>query len=123
MSEPRHTDRRSRLRRFFSANVILHVHIPAWILVLIAVVLITLLAGCSPDTKKDAPEPTSGQIVDGTNTRVIRMPDGFRNVVFSCFGTNGVYVTSRGSVQNGASQYGTPLASSVFVLPNDVHCR
>lgn len=69
----------------------------------------------SCDTKADAPEPTSSNIVNGTNTQVIRFPDGFRNVAFTCYGTNGVYVTSRGDSSN-------PLTSSVFVLANDPHC-
>ena len=73
------------------------------------------LTGC-PATKGDAPEPTSSNIKPGTNTQVIQMPDGFRNVVFSCFGTNGVYVTSRGVAE------ADPQASSVFVVPLDVHC-
>jgi len=80
-----------------------------------------LFAGCGKQTKGDAPEPTPNNIVNGTNTQVIRMPDGFRNVAFTCYGPNGVYVTSRGTYQTGAKD-ALPLASSVFVLPNDPHC-
>ncbi len=78
------------------------------------------LAGCNA-TKADAPEPTPSNIVNGTNTQVIRMPDGFRNIAVTCYGTNGVYVTSRGVYEAGG-QNATPLASSVFVLANDPHC-
>lgn len=79
--------------------------------------LVLAVGGCDGwgDTKSDAPEPTGPNVVDGTNTKVIRMPDGFRNVVFSCFGTDGVFVTSRGDNVN-------PLTSSVDVVPNDPHC-
>lgn len=73
------------------------------------------LAGCSA-THQNAPEPTSANIVNGTSVQVIQMPDGFRNVAVSCYGTVGVYVTSRGS--DGA----TPQASGVAVLANDPHC-
>jgi len=81
-----------------------------------ALAMLLVLGGCSfSSTKSDAPEPTPGNIVNGTNSQVIRMPDGFRNVAFTCYGTNGVYVTSRGDASN-------PLTSSVFVLAADPHC-
>lgn len=80
-----------------------------------------VLAACSA-TKTDAPEPTSDNILNGTHTQVIRMPDGFRNVVFTCYGTVGVYVTSRGAFQTGNKDLAT-LPSSIAVLPNDPHCR
>lgn len=75
---------------------------------------LTTAGSCDP-TKSDAPEPTGPNVLDGTHTQVIRMPDGFRNVVFSCYGTDGVFVTSRGDSTN-------PLTSSVYVVPNDPHC-
>jgi hypothetical protein len=81
-----------------------------------------ILVGCGASTKTDAPEPTPDNIVNGTNTQVIRMPDGFRNIAFTCYGSNGVYVTSRGTYQTGAEN-ATPLASSVFVLADDPHCK
>jgi len=80
-----------------------------------------LLAGCS-ETKSDAPEPSPDNIVNGTNTQVIRLPDGFRNVAFTCYGVNGVYVTSRGAFQTG-NDSAIPLASGIFVIENDSHCR
>lgn len=81
---------------------------------------VLLLTGCSP-TKEDAPEPTPANIVDGTHTQVIRMPDGFRNVVFSCYGTTGLYVTSRGVVESGNADLLT-LPSSIAILANDPKC-
>lgn len=83
-------------------------------LLLIPTILLAL-TGCE-QTHTDAPEPTSSSVVDGTNTQVIRMSNGFRNVEFTCYGTNGVYVTSRGSDTD------VTTSSSVFVLPNDIHC-
>jgi hypothetical protein len=79
------------------------------------------LGVCDP-AKSDAPEPTPDNIVDGTHTQVIRMPDGFRNIAFTCYGHNGLYVTSRGAFQTGAKDL-TPLASSVTVVPDDEHCK
>lgn len=87
--------------------------------VLIGAALFTGASSC--DTKQDAPEPTPDNIVNGTNTHVIRMPDGFRNIAFTCFGPNGVYVTSRGAFQNG-NKDATPLPSGVFVVKDDVNC-
>lgn len=81
--------------------------------VLAAAVLLAL-AGCGA-THSDAPDPVSGDVVDGTHAHVIREPDGFRNVSFSCFGVDGVYVTSRGAASD--------LASSVAVVPNDPQCK
>lgn len=81
------------------------------------------LVGCSA-SQESAPEPTPSNIIDGTNTMVIRMPDGFRNVVFTCYGSTGIYVTSRGAYKTGSnSEYsGTALPSSITVLNNDPHC-
>lgn len=74
------------------------------------------LGSCSA-TKQDGPEPASGQIIDGTHTQVLRMPNGFRNVVFTCNGTTGLYVTSRGNVQSD------PQPSGIAVLAGDPKCR
>ena len=73
------------------------------------------LASCSA-TKQDAPEPTGDKIKPGTNTRVIQMPDGFRNVAATCEGTTGIYVTSRGISETEAQP------SSVALLANDPAC-
>jgi len=88
---------------------------------LLGAALLLVLSGCGNSSQKDAPEPTPANIVNGTNTQVIQMPDGFRNIAFTCYGPNGVYVTSRGVYQAGG-EHATPLASSVFVLANDPHC-
>lgn len=80
-----------------------------------------LVSGCGSDTKKDAPEPSPDNIIDGTNTQVIKMPDGFRNIAFTCYGPNGIYATSRGANQNGNKDF-IPLASTVAVVVNDSHC-
>lgn len=74
-----------------------------------------LLTGC-PATKQDAPEPESGSIRNGTNTRVIKMPNGFHNIAATCEGSTGIYVTSRGVAETD------PQPSSVAVLPNDPAC-
>ena len=76
-----------------------------------------ILTGGSCSTKADAPEPSPSNIINGTNTQVIKMPDGFRNIAFTCYGSNGVYVTSRGVVETD------PQPSGVTVVPNDEHCR
>lgn len=90
---------------------------------LIASALAFSTAACGASTKKDAPEPKPSDVKNGTNTQVIQMPDGYRNVSFTCYGHNGVYVTSRGAYQNGAGQYDSGLPSSIFVVPNDEHCK
>lgn len=88
---------------------------------LLGAVLLFVLTACGNNSQKDAPEPTPANIINGTNTQVIQLPDGFRNVAFTCYGSNGIYVTSRGVYQAGGKD-ATPLASSVFVLANDPHC-
>jgi hypothetical protein len=88
----------------------------------IVIVGLLLLTGCEGATKADAPEPVTGSIVDGTNTHVIRMPNGYRNVVVTCYGSNGVYVTSRGAWQNG-NKDATTLPSSIAVIANDPMCH
>ena len=77
----------------------------------LAAVSIIALAGCS--THSSAPDPTT--IGTGDRAAVIKEPNGFRNIAFSCFGTNGVYVTSAGADDS--------LPSSVYVVPLDVNCK
>jgi hypothetical protein len=78
-----------------------------------AIIATVAISACG-STHSNAPDPVPSNIIDGTNQHVIQEPDGFRNVAFSCFGSNGVYVTSRSNVDS--------LASSLFVVPNDPHC-
>ena len=73
----------------------------------------TTISACSA-THQSAPGPTPTSIGNGNNAAVIQEPNGFRNVAFSCFGSNGVYVTSAAADDS--------LPSSVFVVPNDPHC-
>lgn len=86
-----------------------------------ALALLAATAGCVTDTKKDAPEPTPASIVDGTHTQVIRTPDGFRNIAFTCYGTVGIYVTSRGYYESGSADF-TSLPSDVAAVASDPHC-
>lgn len=79
-----------------------------------------VLTGC-PATKQDAPEPTSDNIINGTNTQVIRMPDGFRNVAVTCDKTTAIYVTSRGWSQESGGDV-VSLPSTVAVVPNSKRC-
>jgi len=89
---------------------------------LIAVVVsVFLVAGCGSESKKDAPEPTPENIVNGTHTQVIRMPDGFRNIAFTCYGTTGIYVTSRGWLQSQSTDV-VSLPSDVAIQSNDPKC-
>jgi hypothetical protein len=69
------------------------------------------VAGCS-STHVSSPDPAGSP---GTNPHVIQEPYGFRNVSFSCFGPNGVYVTSR--------SIGYALPSGITVVPNDPQCK
>lgn len=85
------------------------------------IVTIGALAACGSDAHTSAPDVEPSANKPGTNGAIIQMPDGFRNVAFTCFGKEGVYVTSRGAYKNGSSDF-TPLPSSVFVVPNDPHC-
>lgn len=78
------------------------------------------VASCGA-SKSDAPEPTPDNIINGTNTQVIRMPDGFRNVAVTCRGKTGIYVTSRGWTQESTGDV-VSLPSSIAVLANDPAC-
>lgn len=73
-----------------------------------------LATGCSLD-HTDAPDPAPGSVHPGFNQEVIQEPDGFRNVAFSCHGSVGVYVTSRGQTSD-------IITSGVAVLANDPNC-
>jgi hypothetical protein len=82
---------------------------------LIVGLIVVGLASCSA-TKADAPEPSPSDIKSGTHTRVIQMPNGFRNVAATCQGSTGVYVTSRGVAE------ADPQPSGIAVLANDPAC-
>lgn len=86
------------------------------VLVAVGLALALVLSGCTSESHQNAPEPTASQIIDGTHTQVIRMPDGFKNVVFTCWGETGIYVTSRGC------DACTITASSIAVVTKDPHC-
>lgn len=92
-------------------------------LVALSAAAVMALAGCSA-AKKDAEfsckdSPTA--CAPGRNMKVILMPDGFRNVAFTCNGKVGVYVTSRGWKQNGTGDLPS-LPSGIAVVENDPNC-
>lgn len=85
--------------------------------------LLTLSASSCDGSKSDAPfKCNPSTCINGTRTTVVKMPDGFRNVAFTCNGVNGIYVTSRGWNQDGAADYPS-LPSAIAVVPNDPNCR
>lgn len=53
---------------------------------------------------------------------VLNFPQGFRNVAFKCYGTVGIYVTSRGDSASSGSK-GSELPSSVSTQVNDPNCQ
>lgn len=79
------------------------------------------VAGCtsSSHTNADTPDPAGNLTL--TNARIITEPGGFRNVSFGCWGTKGVYVTSRG--QFDSSNGTAPASSAVQVVLNDPDCK
>ncbi|MFC3504491.1 hypothetical protein ACFOOK_26465 [Micromonospora krabiensis] len=87
-----------------------------------AVLTVAALAGCmGQEVKQDAPEPTPDNIVNGAETQVLRMPDGFRNVAVTKYvGKDGscymVFVTSRGIWEAGNENF-TTLPSGVAAIP------
>lgn len=88
---------------------------------LLGAFLLVGLAGCtaSSHTNADTPDPAGN--LNLTNAHIITEPGGFRNVSFGCWGTKGVYVTSRGQF---ASSDGTaPASSDVQVVLNDPDCK
>lgn len=83
--------------------------------VAIAVTSFGLLVGCSA-AHTDAPDPAPANINAGTHQKVIQEPDGFRNVAFSCNGTTGIYVTSRGVSSD-------VITSGISTVANDPACK
>lgn len=73
------------------------------------------LAGCGT-THNDAPDPAPANITVGTNQKVIKEPEGFRNVAFACNGTTGIYVTSRGVTSD-------VITSGISTVANDPACK
>lgn len=86
-----------------------------WLAVGFLIGFAAVLSGCSASTHQSSPDPDSGNIVDGTQAAIIQMPQQYRNVSFSCFKTNGVYVTS--AAIDGS------LPSGIAVVPNDPICN
>lgn len=86
-----------------------------------AATLILAVVGCSATGQKSAPELTEDNLTNGTNTKAIQMPEGFRNVAFTCHGTVGIYVTSRGVYKVGSAD-APALPSGIAVLADDPNC-
>ena len=74
-----------------------------------------LLSGCGA-AHQSAPDVAPSDAHPGTHSAAIQMPDGFRNVAFSCHGTVGVYVTSYGLNDSSGR------VSGIAVLANDPNC-
>lgn len=92
-----------------------------WITVpALAVTAALALTGCGlgGESQKSAPDPVG---ITPAVSRVIQMPDGFRNVAWSCNGKVGIYVTSRGVYKVGSADY-TALPSSIAVVNPDPNC-
>jgi hypothetical protein len=83
--------------------------------------LVMAAVACSNTGQKSAPELTEDNLTSGTNTKAIQMPEGFRNVAFTCHGTVGVYVTSRGIFKTGSAD-APSLPSGIAVLADDPNC-
>ena len=79
------------------------------------------LTGCGRASQKSSKDVDPSGIVTGTHAKIIQEPSGFRNISFSCNGTVGMYVTSRGAVNSQAQGY-VALPSGIAVLPNDPNC-
>lgn len=83
----------------------------------IAITASLALSACAVgDTHGNAADPSETNVTPGTNSHVIQMPNGFRNIAISCYGGNGIYVTSRGSYTDAF------LPSSVAVIVHDPIC-
>jgi len=76
------------------------------------------LTGCGRQSQKSAPDPVG---IKPAVSRVFQMPEGFRNVAWSCNGKVGIYVTSRGVFNVGSSDY-TALPSGIAVINPDPNC-
>lgn len=97
-------------------------------IVAVGTLALVTLGGCNwgGDAKADAkdvdcnvkPSPCFSL----TRASIIRQPDGFRNLSFGCWGTTGIYVTSRGIYEVGG-QNSTPLPSDTEIVPDDIHCK
>lgn len=74
-------------------------------------------AGCTDTAHEDAAPIPTDRTADLKNTRVWRLPDGFRNVTVGCDGPNLVYVTSAGGQDGNYT-----IASGIYVVPNDPYC-
>jgi len=81
----------------------------------IAAASFVLITGCSA-AHTDAPDPAPANINSGTHQKIIQEPDGFRNVAFSCNGTTGIYVTSRGVSSD-------IITSGISTVANDTACK
>jgi hypothetical protein len=76
-------------------------------------IIIAVLAGADSCDHTSSSDPH--QSVPGKNQVVFQNPNGFRNVVFSCNGSTGMYVTSAGVSDT--------LPSGIAVLANDPACK
>jgi hypothetical protein len=86
-----------------------YVTLPALGVIVTAFMLGMALVSCTGEANASNPAST----IDGTKTQVIRMPDGFRNVAFTCHGLTGVYVTAH---------QGSQSSTDVAVVINDPKC-
>lgn len=77
----------------------------------LGVVAASFMLGMALTNHTSTPDPES--TIEGTKTQVIRMPDGFRSVAFTCHGLTGLYVTA-----NDGSQSSTDVA----IVVNDPKC-
>jgi hypothetical protein len=77
----------------------------------LAVIVLVMFTGACGSSHASSPDPGGKP---GSRPAVIQMPAGYRNVAFSCFGTEGVYVTSHSLT--------VELPSGVFVNHDDPHC-
>lgn len=93
------------------------------IVIVIVAVVAVMTTACTSASQHDAPEPEPDDIINGTHTQVIQMPDGFRNLAFTCHGTVGLYVTSRGWVQSSADKNIVPLPSTVSAVTDHPMCK
>lgn len=79
------------------------------ITVLVVLILLFLVTGCSDTTLEDL--PNDNQDIVQVDMTVYQAPDQFPNVVWFCNGSTGVYLTTREAGQN------------MQLLPNDGRCK